>query len=92
MATVKEVRITAEVKVVLELTESEVRALDGIFGYSPDVFLKAFYEKMGKQYVAPYEAGVRSLHKTIRTVLADPLAKIDEARRILKQTSDKSKT
>lgn len=92
MATVKEVRVTAEVKVVLELNESEVRALDGIFGYSTDVFLKAFYEKMGKEYVAPYEAGVRSLHKTIRTALAGPLAKIEEARKIIKTATDNPQT
>ena len=84
MAKVKETKVQAAINVLLELDEAEIKALDGIFGYDIEAFLKVFYEKMGTVYVKPYESGVRSLHKTIRSVMADPIAKINEAKRILK--------
>ncbi len=88
MATVKHTSVQAKLTVVLELDEAEVRALDGIFGYSVDAFLKVFYEKMGKAYVEPHEAGVRSLHKTIRGQVAGPLEKIASARRAMQQACE----
>lgn len=84
MAQIRQTNIQAALTVLLELNEDEVRALSGIFGYSVDHFLKVFYEKMGEAYVKPYEKGVRSLHETIRQLMADPIAKITEARRKLK--------
>lgn len=77
------VKVNLDVRVTIELTEVEARALDGIFGYSVEAFLRVFYEKMGAVYVKPYEAGVRSLHQRIRSLLAGPLTKIDEARKKL---------
>lgn len=71
-----EIKLTA----TLELNEIEIRALDGIFGYDVEAFLKAFYEKMGAAYVKPFEAGVRSLHETMRRELAAPLAAVQKAR------------
>lgn len=67
----------------ITLTEDELRALDGIFGYGPDAFLKAFYEKMGRAYVQPFEAGVRSLHKTIREQTSPQIATLNECRKKL---------
>jgi hypothetical protein len=84
MAQIRQTNIQAALTVLLELNEDEVRALSRIFGYSVDHFLKVFYEKMGEAYVKPYEKGVRSLHGTIRQLMADPIAKITEARRKLK--------
>lgn len=76
-------QVTLSFTAEITLTEDELRALDGIFGYSADAFLKAFYEKMGAAYVRPFEAGVRSLHKTIREQTAPQIAKVNEARRLL---------
>lgn len=70
-------------KTQLELDEIEVRALDGIFGYDVEKFLEVFYRTMGAAYVKPFEAGVRSLHATIRRELAGPLAAVTEARQKL---------
>lgn len=81
MALLKHSSVSVNLKVTLELSESEVKALDGIFGYNVDAFLKVFYEKMGKAYVQPHEAGVRSLHATIRGILSGPIESIDQARR-----------
>jgi hypothetical protein len=72
--------VTINTKILLELDEAEARALAGIFGYNVDVFLRVFYERMGRAYVEPHEAGVRSLHKTIRSVLADPLERVSAMR------------
>lgn len=84
MAKVKHSVCDARLTVSLELDEAEVRALDGIFGYNVEVFLRVFYERMGTAYVKPHEAGVRSLHATIRAALSGPIAKVDAARRALK--------
>lgn len=77
----RRVAVVVDAKVTLVLTEKEARALDGIFGYSVEQFLKVFYEKMGAAYVKPHEEGVRTLHETIRGQLSEPLALIDKARR-----------
>ncbi len=83
MASVKSYNIDAKLTVTLELNEAEARALSGIFGYDVNVFLKVFYERMGKAYVEPYEAGVRSLHQTISGVVSGPIAKIAAARKAM---------
>lgn len=75
--------VRLETKIVLELNEDEARALDGIFGYNVDTFLEVFYERMGRAYVEPHEAGVRSLHQSIRKILNGPLAIVADARRRL---------
>ena len=85
MAKISRVQVGVELSVTLTLNESEARALDGIFGYSVDQFLKVFYEKMGKAYVEPHEAGVRSLHETIRSILSGPLATISKAKMAAQQ-------
>lgn len=79
----QKVSVRVETKIVLELTEAEARALDGIFGYSVDAFLRVFYQQMGYSYVQPFEEGVRSLHKTVRGVTSPAIAQLDETRRRL---------
>ena len=81
MASLKSTSIDAELRVTLELTESEVRALDALFGYGEDRFLQVFYQEMGTAYLKPHENGIRSLHQTIRDITSGPLAKIDVARK-----------
>lgn len=87
MASLKSTSVEAKLTVVLELNEAEARALDGIFGYNVDAFLKVFYEKMGRAYVEQHEAGVRSLHKTIRGIVSGPLEKIDTARKAMRDAA-----
>ncbi len=76
MAKVIHSKVSANLTVTLELSEAEVRALDGIFGYDPEIFLRVFKERMGCAYVEKYEDGVRSLHATIRGTLAKPITDI----------------
>jgi hypothetical protein len=68
----------------IELNESELRALDALIGYGTDPFLKVFYKHMGKHYLEPYENGLRALFKNIGETVRPPLARIDKARRLLK--------
>lgn len=84
MARITNTTVEASLRVTLELNESEVKALSGIFGYNVEHFLKVFYERMGKAYVQPFESGVRSLHKEIRQLMAGPINDIDKARKALK--------
>lgn len=85
MPKVTRTTVAADLTVHMELTEAEVRALDAIFGYDVKHFLQVFYERMGEAYVKPHEAGVRSLHSSIRTILAGPIAAINKARNAMNE-------
>lgn len=89
MAKIIRTSLEEKLTVTLVLDEAEVRALDGIFGYNVEHFLKVFYERMGKAYVQPHEAGVRSLHQTIRSSVAGPLAELDKARAAIRAAFQK---
>ncbi len=67
----------------LTLTESELRALEALVGYGTDNFLTVFYGKLGKAYLQPHEAGLRSLFKTINVNVPTQLRRIDAARKVL---------
>jgi hypothetical protein len=58
-------RPSISASVVIALTESEAGALDALAGYGVDVFLETFYAKMGRAYLEPYEAGLRSLFEAV---------------------------
>ena len=67
----------------LTLSEVELRALDALVGYGVEPFLKVFYEKLGKAYMQPHEAGLRSLFKAIGEGVHPQLSRIDAARKLL---------
>lgn len=69
----------------IHLNEMELRALDGLAGYDVDAFLKVFYEKMGKHYLQPHEAGLRSLFARIRSFVPTYIRRIDVARKAFEQ-------
>ncbi len=77
--------VTATIKpevlsnITLHLTEEEARALDALFGYSIESFLKVFYEHLGRHYLEPYEKGLRSVSETCRK-LSPVLSRIRELR------------
>jgi len=70
-----------QLDVSLKLNEAEVRALDALAGYGTDSFLKVFYEHMGKHYMQPHEAGLRSLFDTIRSELPMIMRRQDAAKK-----------
>jgi hypothetical protein len=69
-----------DMSVTFTVTEDEARALDALFGYDIEYFLKTFYEKMGQSYLQPHETGLRSLHNS-RGFLSGELGRIDDARK-----------
>ena len=72
---------TVEVSATIKLNESELRALEALVGYGTDSFLKVFYGQMGKTYMQPHEAGLRSLFTVIRSDLNPILARADAAKK-----------
>lgn len=58
--------VKARIKPVftIQLSEQEARALEALIGYGIKPFLEVFYEKMGKAYLQPHEAGLRELFDT----------------------------
>jgi hypothetical protein len=69
---------------IIEFNEIELRALDGLTGYSMDGFLKTFYKEMGEHYLKPHEAGLRSAFARIRSTVPEALEDIDEMRRLFR--------
>jgi hypothetical protein len=71
-----------EVTATMSFSEAELRALDALVGYGSDAFLKVFYEKLGKHYMQPHEAGLRTLFESVRGVVPGILSRTDDARRV----------
>ena len=70
---------TITLEVVLVLSESEARALEAISGYSFESFLEFFYKNLGKHYLEPHEAGLRSLFQSAQRELRPIFDKKDRA-------------
>lgn len=64
MATI-EGRPSISASVTICLSEEEARALDALAGYNVNEFLEVFYANMGKAYLEPHEAGLRSLFESV---------------------------
>ncbi|WP_199770998.1 hypothetical protein [Achromobacter sp. AONIH1] len=69
-----------ETRATIELSEVEMRALYALICYGIDPFLEVFYKYMGKHYMKPHEAGMRSLFKTIGSDIPAVLRRADVAR------------
>lgn len=69
-----------ETHATIELSEMEMRALDALIGYGIQPFLDAFYKHLGKHYMQPCEAGLRSLFKTLGSEIPSVLRRADAAR------------
>ena len=69
-----------ETRATIELSEVEMRALDAMIGYGIEPFLEVFYKYLGKHYMQPHEAGMRSFFKTIGCDIPDILRRADAAR------------
>lgn len=74
-----------EMKVQLELTLSEARALNEMVKYGSKAFLEGYYKQLGKSYLQPYEKGVVSLFETVKENLPQKLYNAD---RIIKAVND----
>lgn len=73
---------TVELKVFLEITEVEARAIEAMAGYNIDEFIKTFYEKLGSAYMRDHEKGLRTFLETSRICLPSLLGKATQAREV----------
>jgi hypothetical protein len=87
VATLRKIGVVVDTSVELILNESELRALDALFGYSIEAFLKTFYDQMGRAYLEPHEAGLRSLAETVQGC-AGLAGEAKECREFLRQAAD----
>jgi hypothetical protein len=69
-----------QVGATIKLTEPELRALEALAGYGDDAFLSTFYIHLGKNYLQPHEAGIKSLFAVIRADLNPILARANAAK------------
>lgn len=72
--------IKVEITATLELTEGHLRALDALIGYGDDAFLRAFYVKLGKHYMQPFERDLRDLFGHLRCEVPRALRGVKDAR------------
>jgi len=72
-----------DIEINITLTEIEARALRELTVYGTDVFLKVFYEKLGRSTLETHEKGIISLFETIKKELPQHLNKADRVRELL---------
>lgn len=77
-----EQRPTVGVQAVFVLDEVEMRALDAPVGYGVEAFLGTFYVHMGRHYLEPHEAGLRSLFQSVGEQIPRILSRTDDARAV----------
>lgn len=70
-------KIEVDIKVNIQLSLAEAKALLEITKYGYKDFLKVFYDKLGKVYLKPHEDGIISLFETIKTSLNDSIIEAD---------------
>lgn len=74
-------QIHIQAQAIIMFDESEMRALDALIGYGVQPFLDVFYKHLGKAYLQPHEAGMRSLFDTLG-VVRGALLRMDDARNV----------
>lgn len=81
------VKIKTDVKVTatVELNEGHLRALDALIGYGDDAFLRAFYVKLGKNYMKPFERDLRDLFDHLRGTVPQALKGVVTVREQLRK-------
>lgn len=77
------IQTTVDITATITLNEGHLRALDALAGYGDEAFLKAFYVKLGKHYMQPFERDLRDLFDLVRREVPSALAGIDEVRKSL---------
>lgn len=74
-------RPTIQLKLGVEFSEDEARALYEITQHDVDCFIKTFYDRMGKNYLEKHEQGMRSLFDSFTREAGLWLNKVDAARK-----------
>jgi hypothetical protein len=79
------VKIKTEVNITASITftEGQLAALEAMAGYGSDAFLRAFYVKLGKHYMKPFERDLRDLFDKIKTDIKPALKEVRQVRKQL---------
>lgn len=77
------IETNVQITATITLNERHLRALDALAGYGDEAFLKAFYVKLGKSYMQPFERDLRELFALIRSEVPSALAGINQSRKAL---------
>lgn len=77
--------LSLDIKITLELSLPEARALNDITKYGSKSFLEGYYKQLGKSYLQKHETGVISLFKTIDESLP---SKLNNADKIIKAVNE----
>ncbi len=64
MAEIKKIGTVIDAATIT-LNEDEIKALDALAGYGVDQFIALFYKHMGRAYLEPHEAGLRSFLEVV---------------------------
>lgn len=78
-----DINIDLNITATVQLTEGQLAALEAMAGYGPDAFLKAFYVKLGKHYMKPFERDLRDLFEAIHVQVGPALRRVRETRQKL---------
>lgn len=85
--TAVEINTTVTITATLAFTEGQLRALDALVGYGDDAFLRAFYVRLGKHYMKPFERDLRDLFSAIREKVPRALTAVVDARKKIEAAS-----
>lgn len=77
------IETSVSITATLTLNEGQLRALDALAGYGDEAFLKAFYVKLGKHYMQPFERDLRELFALVRSDVGPAIKGIKEARKAM---------
>lgn len=77
------IQTNVQITATLTLSEGHLRALDAMAGYGADAFLKAFYIKLGRHYMKPFERDLRDLFTMINNQVPAALKGVRDARKNL---------
>ena len=80
-------KIDLDIKINLELTIPEARALNEMVKYGSKAFLEGYYKQLGKSYLQPHEKAVITLFDTVRSNLPTELYKVNEIIKTINELS-----
>lgn len=78
-----DLKIDLNITATVALTEGQLAALEAMAGYGADAFLKAFYVKLGRHYMKPFERDLRDLFDAVGGQVAPALRRVRETRKKL---------
>lgn len=85
MAFIEKIATTVDVLATISLNASEIKALDALAGHGVDNFIALFYKNMGRAYLEPHEAGLRTFLKAVNGC-AEMVRSAEECREFLALT------